>query len=129
MAGKVPAGGVRSPFTPPAGAPKEALVDPNAPPETKPTPASKPASVAPKPLLPPLPAAGTAAPPVTLTLSGIIGGNSTNATAVISDGKQRQFVKVGDQIAGNYRVQAITDRQVTLAGAEGKLILKMGGSR
>jgi hypothetical protein len=63
--------------------------------------------------------------PSTLTLNGIVAGKQT--MAVIREGDQRYYVKVGDRVGDRYRVQTITQKEVVLVGSEGKVILRMGG--
>jgi len=60
-----------------------------------------------------------------LTLTGIVGGKHT--VAILRQNDQRYFVKVGDLVGDDYRVQSIGSQQVVLAGQQGKLILRMGG--
>jgi Tfp pilus assembly protein PilP len=60
-----------------------------------------------------------------LALYGIVAGKQ--AMAVIREGDQRYYVKVGDRIGDRYRVQAISQKEVVLVGSEGKVILRMGG--
>ncbi len=60
-----------------------------------------------------------------LTLTGIVEGKPD--VAILRQGDQRFFVKVGDPISGGYRVQSIGDQQVVLAGQQGQVILRMGG--
>ncbi len=60
-----------------------------------------------------------------LTLTGIIDGRST--VAILRQKDQRFFVKVGDPIGYEYRVQSIGNQRVVLAGPQGKVILRMGG--
>jgi hypothetical protein len=60
-----------------------------------------------------------------LTLTGIVEGKSD--VAILRQGDQRLFVKVGDSIGGGYRVQSIGNQQVVLAGPQGTVILRMGG--
>jgi hypothetical protein len=60
-----------------------------------------------------------------LTLTGIVEGKPD--VAILRQGDQRFFVKVGDPIGGGYRVQSIGNQQVVLAGQQGKVILRMGG--
>lgn len=60
-----------------------------------------------------------------LVLTGIVEGKSD--VAILRQGDQRFFVKVGDPIGGGYRVQSIGHQQVVLAGRQGNVILRMGG--
>jgi hypothetical protein len=60
-----------------------------------------------------------------LTLTGIVEGKPD--VAILRQGDQRLFVKVGDPIGGGYRVHSIGNHQVTLAGPQGTVILRMGG--
>ena len=136
----------RNPFSRPVGAPSAA---PKPKPEDTPTtqtaaaaapapaPTPVPAPAPPTPSnLPPLmgstPPVGTtaiAAPnPNVPILTGIVGDRSGYQTAVIRLGDRRYLAKRGDTVAGRYLVQSVSDRQVVLAGSEGKLILRMGGS-
>lgn len=143
----------RNPFSRPVGAPSAAPqpapegtqpsptpapegAQPSPTPKPAPAPAPKPQATAATPTLPSFstqtPPLGTTAmtPPVpsTPTLAGIVGDRSGYQTAVIRIGNRRYFAKAGDKVAGQYLVQSVSDRQVVLAGLEGKLILKMGGS-
>jgi hypothetical protein len=91
----------------------------------------------PAPAVDPLPALPTLAPATagspkqattpekTLTLNGIVAGRQ--AMAVIRQGEQRYYVKVGDPVGDQYRVQTISQKEVVLVGKEGKVILRMGG--
>ena len=134
----------RNPFSRPVGAPSAA---PKPEPEAKPTElAAAPAAprVEPRPqpspapvVMPPLtlqtPPMGTTATsnpaPSGPQLTGIVGDRSGYQMAVIRLGDRRYFAKAGDKVAGRYLVQSVSDRQVVLAGSEGKLILKRGGSQ
>jgi hypothetical protein len=60
-----------------------------------------------------------------LTLTGVVEGKPD--VAILRQGDQRFFVKVGDPIGDGYRVQSIGNHQVVLAGPQGKVILRMGG--
>ena len=60
-----------------------------------------------------------------MTLNGIVAGRQ--AMAVIRQGEQRYYVKVGDPVGDQYRVQTISQKEVVLVGKEGKVILRMGG--
>lgn len=60
-----------------------------------------------------------------LTLTGIVEGKPD--VAILRQGDQRLFVKVGDPIGGGHRVQSIGNHQVVLAGPQGTVILRMGG--
>jgi len=136
----------RNPFSRPAGAPSAA---PKPKPEDTPT-TQTPTAAAPTPAPTPVPASAPQTPPslpplmgqtppVGTTavaapnsnipiLTGIIGDRSSYQTAVIRLGDRRYLAKRGDRVAGRYLVQSVSDRQVVLAGSEGKLILRMGGS-
>ena len=60
-----------------------------------------------------------------LRLVGIVTGART--LAVIRHGDTRYYVKVGDEIADGYRVEAIRgDREVVLAGSKGTIVLRTG---
>jgi len=60
-----------------------------------------------------------------LRLVGIVTGART--LAVIRHGDTRYYVKVGDEIADGYRVEAIRgDREVVLAGNRGRIVLRTG---
>ena len=86
---------------------------------------------------PPAGDAGTGGPPpdpllaeepalkTELRLVGIVTGART--LAVIRHGDTRYYVKVGDEIADGYRVEAIRgDREVVLAGSSGTIVLRTG---
>jgi type IV pilus biogenesis protein PilP len=130
----------RNPFSRPVGSPSAAPAPEPAPAQPAAAVAQTPQPAAPAPaapvttVLPPLttqtpPLGTTAAPaPTTPSLAGIVGDRSGYQTAVIRIGNGRYFAKQGDKVAGRYLVQSVSDRQVVLAGAEGKLTLKMGGS-
>ena len=131
----------RNPFSRPVGAPSAAPApEPakpagaGAPPAPQPaaalTPAPSPAVPGPQAasVLPPLSVQAAPAPTAPL-LTGVIGNRTGDQTAVIRVGELRYFARAGDKVAGRYLVQSVSDRQVVLAGAEGKLILKMGGSQ
>lgn len=128
----LPGGGTRNPFQGPEGGAAPAGRNPATAPQKPagaPAPASQPA-VNPLPVpARPLPAAPgsakTQAPAATLALNGIVAGKQ--AMAVIREGDQRYYVKVGDRIGDRYRVQSISSKEVVLVGSEGKVILRMGG--
>ena len=133
-----PSGATRNPFEGPgtaaAPAPVDELKEPAAaaaqapkPPEGRSEPAPTPAVVPqPTPAKPATPAAAPGkAKASTLTLNGILAGRQT--IALIRDGSQRYYVKVGDRVGDRYRVQSIAQKQVVLSGSEGKVILRMGG--
>lgn len=125
-----PPGAVRAAEAAKKPAPKATAPAPVPPPVTPAPLAPTPAPAAPSPALPPLSSA--AAPLVKAsagpTLSGVIGGSTRTPTAIIRDGSQRYFAKQGDKIGGRYTVQSVSSQTVVLVSAQGKLILKMGGS-
>ena len=138
MGTSLPAGGaMRSPFEGPgaaagaAAAGKKPQATPGKTPEgagqQTPGPSVTPLPMGPKPSpLPALPGPKPAsAQAQTLTLNGILAGRQ--AMAVIRQGEQRYYVRVGDRVADRYRVQTITQKEVVLVGSEGKVILRMGG--
>ncbi len=132
----------RNPFSRPVGSPSAApkpkpeetsAAQTPAAPASAPVPAPAPQAPSNLPPLmgqiPPVGATAIAAPnPNIPILTGIIGDRSGYQTAVIRLGERRYLAKRGDRVAGRYLVQSVSDRQVELAGSEGKLILRMGGS-
>jgi hypothetical protein len=127
----------RNPFSRPVGSPSAAPqpAPTPAPPGAQPTLTPQAVAATPATLppfatqTPPLGTTAIAPPaPSAPSLAGIIGDRSGYQTAVIRLGDRRYFAKQGDKVAGRYLVQSVSDRQVVLAGVEGKLILKMGGS-
>ena len=124
----------RNPFSRPVGAPSAAPAPPK-PQEANPQqpPAPSPAPLTMPPLTVQTPPAGTAATPSSTpsppSLTGIVGDRSGYQTAVIRFGDRRYFAKQGDKVAGKYQVESVSERQVVLVGADGKLILKMGGTQ
>jgi hypothetical protein len=124
------AGETRNPFAGPGAAGAvalpEATAKPPAPAAAQPpvTPAPTVTATPPVTPLPPPTAAGVAAPEQELALAGIVAGRRN--MAVIREGDKRYYASVGDRIGG-YRVQAIGEHEVVLAGREGKVILRMGG--
>lgn len=126
----------RNPFSRPVGAPSAAPAPPKPQQPAQPNPQTtspSPASLPMPPLAVRTPPAGTAAAlsstPIPPSLIGIVGDRSGYRTAVIRFGDRRYFAKQGDKVAGEYQVQSVSERQVVLVGADGKLILKMGGTQ
>ncbi len=111
---------VRNPFAAPPGAAPAEGAPPTAPQPAENPPAAEGASGTAE--------GGEAAPEgeqePTIRLSGIVVGQPS--VAVIYQGDQRRYARVGDQI-GDYRVQSIEHQEVVLVGPTGKLILRMGG--
>lgn len=60
-----------------------------------------------------------------LALTGIVAGTPT--VAILRQGDQPYFVRVGDHVGEAYRVQAIGHQKVVLAGPGGEMVLRMGG--
>lgn len=130
--GTAAAGEQRNPFAAPGGAAGSAAMPAGT---QKPTTAKAQASAAAAATgvePPPGPQPGAPAQPTpeqpekpSLTLTGIVNGKPN--VAILRQDDQRYFVKVGDTVGGNYRVQSIGSQQVVLSGQQGKVILKMGG--
>ncbi len=121
QAGALAEGEVRNPFAAPPDAPAEAAPEAvSAPPETPQPADSKPAAEA----APGAEAAPEGEKEPTISLAGIVTGQPS--VAVIYQGDQRRYARVGDQV-GDYRVQSIGRQEVVLVGPTGKLILRMGG--
>ena len=109
----------RNPFSAPGAAPAVSVTSGEGPTTTGEAPGEAATALQPGSE----PASG--GPTTALSLTGIVAGKP--AVAIIREDGQRYFVKVGDSVADRYRVQAIGQHEVVLAGPQGKLILRMGG--
>jgi len=137
-----PTGDMRDPFAVPAGAPAKSVTTVVAPPlpHVMPTAMQGPPmptlpSIQPLQLgsLPPaLPAVSVAAPPAAPAwqVTGVIVGDSDPADhiAILRDGDQRRYVRPGQMVDGEFRVESVDQDGVTLTRGSERFRLTLGGN-